>query len=52
MSREKMIPKPLVPGTARTPGEALERMKEFTRRLIRVPKTAIVKPKKALRKHR
>ena len=52
MSREKMIPKPPVPEAAPTPGEALERMKELTRRLIRVPKTAIVKPKKMLRKHR
>jgi hypothetical protein len=30
----------------------LERMTELTRRVIQVPKAAIVKPKKALRKHR
>jgi hypothetical protein len=47
MSKEKPTPAP-----TRTPGEALERMKELTRRLIRVPKAAIVKPKKMLRKHR
>lgn len=52
MPHEKMIPKPPAPENARTPEQALDHMKDFTRRLLRVPKTAIVKPKKMLRKHR
>lgn len=40
------------PAVEPTPEQQLERMKEFMRRIISVPKTAIVKPKKMLRKHR
>lgn len=35
----------------RTPEESLERMKDFTRRIIAVPKNEAVKPKRK-RKHR
>jgi hypothetical protein len=47
-----MKKKPATPAPEQTPEQALERMREFTRRIISVPKTAIVKPKKMLRKHR
>jgi hypothetical protein len=48
MKKKRLSP----PALERTPEEALERMKALTRRVISVPKTAIVKPKKMLRKHR
>ena len=47
MSREKMIPKPPLPDKAgATPFEKFTRL---ARRLVNVPKTEVVKPK---RKHR
>ena len=50
MSKPKATPKPPAPNA---PGRSpFERMTELTRRVISVPKTAIVKPKKMLRKHR
>lgn len=41
---------PQAPAPNVTPERALERMKEFTRRIIAVPKAELVKAKK--RKHR
>jgi len=48
MSDKNMIPAPK-PAPGKSP---MERTAELTRRIISVPKTAIVKPKKMLRKHR
>jgi hypothetical protein len=45
---EKPTPAPN-PAPGKSP---MERTAELTRRIISVPKTAIVKPKKMLRKHR
>ena len=45
-----MNKKPTTPPLTRTPEQALERMREFTRRVVAVPKTEVVKPKR--RKHR
>ncbi len=44
-------PKPPAIREDRTPEESLERMKDFTRRIIAVPKSEAVKPKRK-RKHR
>jgi hypothetical protein len=51
MSKPKMIPEAPVP---EKPGlSPFQRTADLTRRLLQVPKSAvIVKPKKALRKHR
>ena len=51
MPREKMIPKSPVPVTDGTPENSLERMKQFARRLIAVPKDEVARPKKK-RRHR
>ena len=47
VSEEKPKVKPYAPGKS-----PMERTAELTRRIVSVPKTAIVKPKKMLRKHR
>ncbi len=47
-----MKKKPTTPAPERTPEQALERMREFTRRLVAVPKAEAVKPKKRPQKHR
>lgn len=48
MNDKNLIPRPK-PARGKSP---MERTAELSQRIISVPKTAIVKPKKMLRKHR
>ena len=48
MNDKNLIPRPK-PAPGKSP---MERTAELSRRIIPVPKTVIVKPKKMLRKHR
>jgi hypothetical protein len=47
-----MKKKPATPAPDRTPEQALERMKEFTRRIAAVPKAEAIKRKPKAREHR
>ncbi len=45
-----MKPEPPTPVSGVTPDQMLERMKELTRRLIKVPKSDVAKPKRQKRR--
>ena len=47
-----MTDKRKAPASTKPEPTPFERMTDLTRRLIQVPKADVVKPKKALRKHR